>query len=221
MRWTDEAPPTDELLDEMVGVLRELAPAYRDLGVTLAIETHFEFTTFELLRVFDRCGEPPGGPLGICLDTMNLLTMLEDPVLGTERVLPWVVATHLKDGAMLLTGDGLASFSAEPGRGVIDLPRILSLLSRLPRVPNLSLEDHGGRFELPIYDPGFIAGFPDLTADELARLVRLVHRNESRPREERADPLDREDWPAICEDRVARGLATLQRLAREVEDGAS
>ena len=30
------------------------------------------------------CDAPPGGWLGICLDTMNLLTMLEEPVAATR-----------------------------------------------------------------------------------------------------------------------------------------
>ncbi len=218
MRWTDEAPPTESLLDEMVRTLREIEPAYRDLGVTFAIEVHFEFTTFELLRVFERCGAQPGGHLGICLDTMNLLTMLEDPVAGTERVLPWIVATHAKDGAVGLTDEGLVSFPVELGRGIVDFEAILSLLATLPRTPHLSLEDHGGSFDIPIFDPAFLARFPDLTASELAGLLGIVRRNDRRPSERRARPLDRAEWPGICEERIRRGLGSLQRIANDREE---
>ena len=48
------------------------------------------------------CEAEPGGWLGICLDTMNLLTMIEDPVMATRRLLPWVVSTHIKDGGVLM-----------------------------------------------------------------------------------------------------------------------
>ncbi|MEW6071540.1 MAG: sugar phosphate isomerase/epimerase [Planctomycetota bacterium] len=212
-RWTDEAPPTEELLAAMTRALPALRPVYEDLGVTLAIEVHFEFTTFELRRMFEACGAEPGGYLGICLDTMNLLTMLEDPVEGTRRILPWVVATHIKDGAVGLGASGLVSFPVEPGAGVVNLGAILDLLATLPRVPNLTLEDHGGSFEIPIFAPAFLRRFPDLTAGELARIVHLVQRNEDRPAAERARPLPREDWPAAGEERVARGIATLRRLA--------
>ena len=213
MRWTDDAPPTEDLLEAMIRTLPAIRPVFEDLGVTLAIELHFEFTTFELRRVFDAVGAEPGGYLGICLDTMNMLTMLEDPLEGTRRILPWVVATHVKDGALALDDGGLVSFPVEPGAGQVDLPAILRLLAARPRTPHLSLEDHGGSFELPIFDPAFTARFPDLTADELARLLRLVRRNEARLPAERARPLARVDWPAQCEARVARGLAALRRIA--------
>ena len=217
MRWSDVAPPTDQLLAEMGDVLRRTEPIYRDLGVNLSIELHFEFTTFELLRLFEECGFQPGGAVGICLDTMNLLTMLEDPVEGTRRVLPWITATHVKDGALALSDDGLVSFPAEVGEGVVDLATIVALLAELPQPPNLSIEDHGGSFDLPVFDAGFRAGFPDLTADELARLLRLVRRNEPTPGLPRVVPLAREDWPAHCEARVARDLARLRSIVDSFE----
>ncbi|UCD74141.1 MAG: sugar phosphate isomerase/epimerase [Phycisphaerales bacterium] len=216
MRWTDEAPATEVLLQAMAAVLEPQMPMLADLNVTLAIETHFEFTTFELLRLFEMCNAEPGGCLGICLDTMNLLTMLEDPIAATERVLPWVVATHIKDGGMLVDDAGLISFTAEVGAGLIDLKEIIARLSTLEPVPNLSIEDHGGSFEIPIFDPEFLARFPDLTAEELNRLLRLARENGRCPREERVLPIDREQWPALCEHRVRCGIANLKRVAAHV-----
>ena len=84
MRWNKESIPTIQLMYEMAEELTAQLPMLRDHNVILAVETHFEFTTFELLRVFEWCGVKPGDCLGICLDTMNLLTMLEDPVMRPE-----------------------------------------------------------------------------------------------------------------------------------------
>jgi hypothetical protein len=69
-----------DTLRETARALRDQKALLTDFGVVLAIELHFEFTTFELLRLFEMCGARPGEYLGVCLDTMNLLTMLEDPV---------------------------------------------------------------------------------------------------------------------------------------------
>ena len=101
----------------MAAALREQKPMLRDFGVILAIETHFEFTSFELLRLFEMCGAVPGEYLGICLDTMNLLTMLEDPVLAARRLLPWVVTTHIKDGGLMLDGGRLRFVHGRGGQG--------------------------------------------------------------------------------------------------------
>lgn len=115
MRWQPESPMTETLLVETANNLRSQRQMLKDHNIILAIETHFEFSTHELIRLFDRCEAEPGDYLGICLDTMNLLTMLEEPVSATGRILPWVVSTHIKDGALLLTSEGLITFPTEIG----------------------------------------------------------------------------------------------------------
>jgi hypothetical protein len=144
--------------------------------------------------------------------------MLEDPESASRRLLPWVVTTHVKDGGLLLTENGLVAFTAEAGAGVVDLPAILDKLSTLPRKINLSLEDHGGDFLIPVYDPDFLARFPDLTVAELARLLSLAARTRALEDGGRLGPLDRARWPEACERRVKRGLRAVRRLvARRME----
>jgi sugar phosphate isomerase/epimerase len=215
MRWKKGSPPTEELLKLAAASLREQGPMLRDSGVILAIETHFEFTSFELLRLFEMCGASPGDTLGICLDTMNLLTMLEDPPSAARRLLPWVVTTHVKDGGLLLAPEGLVSFTAETGSGVVDFPAIFEMLSTAPRKVNLSLEDHGGDFPLPIFDPEFLSKFPDLTVAELARLLRLAARTRSLKEENKLGAVARDRWPEVCERRVKRGLRALRRIVAQ------
>lgn len=210
MRWNEEAPPTSVLLDETAAALRAQLSMLRDHGVVLAIETHFEFTSFELVRLLESCGVSPGDCLGICLDTMNLLTMIEDPMEATRRLLPWVVSTHIKDGGVLLDRNGLTTFTAAIGEGVIDLHAVLQLLDSLAPDVHLSIEDHGGSFEVPIFDAAFLGRFPDLTAAELARVIHLALCADSLPA---CRPLARERWPEVCEERLARDLVALRLLA--------
>jgi 3-oxoisoapionate decarboxylase len=213
MRWRKDLPPTETLLRDSAKALRSQRPIFEARGVTLAIETHFEFTTFELLRLFEMCGAEPGGWIGICLDTMNLLTMLEDPVAATERVRPWIVTTHVKDGGIVLGPKGFVTFTAEAGRGVVDLGRIFRLLSE-PAGPEvrLSIEDHGGDFPIPAFDAAFRAEFPDLTVGELCALLELSTETRRRMDEDGLAVLDRSRWPAVCEARVERDLRAVRRL---------
>jgi sugar phosphate isomerase/epimerase len=215
MRWKKESPPTEELLRLMSAALKEQKSMLMALGVILAIETHFEFTSFELVRLFDMCGATPGEYLGVCLDTMNLLIMLEDPASATERLLPWVVTTHVKDGGLLVTEDGLVSFTAECGTGVVDLAAILEKLSAAPRRINLSLEDHGGDTLIPVFDPEFLVKFPDLTVAELARLLRLAAASRSLKEKGKIAILDRDRWPERCERRVKSGLRAVRQIVEE------
>jgi len=59
MRWRDDSPLTDALIAESAGALTEQKSMLRDHGVVLAIETHFEFTTHELLRLLSMCEAEP------------------------------------------------------------------------------------------------------------------------------------------------------------------
>ncbi len=218
MRWRSGSPMTETLLVESAKSLRSQKHMLKDQGVILAIETHFEFTTFELVRLFELCEAEPGEWLGICLDTLNLLTMLEDPVRAARRVLPWVVSTHIKDGCISLSGKGLTTFPVPLGKGIVDLKHIIRLLSTLPWTVALSIEDHGGSIDLPVFDPFFLSKFPDCTPQELSCLVQLAL-NTAKARESGAiSMLAREDWPGVCEKRLAGDIQALFSLLSESEN---
>ena len=213
MRWRDDSPATEMFLQAMAVSLAGQRGMLEGLGVTLAIETHFEFTSFELLRLFEMAGARPGGYLGICLDTMNLLTMIEEPVMATRRLLPWVVMTHVKDGGILLREEGLVTFPVAAGDGVVDFVEIFDLLSSLERPLRLSLEDHGGEFLLPVFDPEFLGRFPDVTPVELTRLLRLSFLTRKKMDAGKVAVVERSRWPEVCEERVRRGLRNIREIA--------
>jgi sugar phosphate isomerase/epimerase len=139
--------------------------------------------------------------------------MLEDPLLATRRILPWVVMTHIKDGGILLTENGLLSFPAEAGKGIVDLKRILGLLSTLDRRVHLSLEDHGGEFLIPIFNRAFLLKFPDLTVVELARLLSLAMESQELFEQGKLTAVERSAWPEVCEERVRNGLRSIRTMA--------
>jgi sugar phosphate isomerase/epimerase len=214
-RWHDGSPPTDDLLRAMAEALRPQRSMFEELDVTLAIELHFEFTTFELIRLFEMCDAEPGGWLGVCLDTFNVLPMAEEPVAGTERILPWVVATHMKDGAVTLGPDGFITFPTQLGEGVVDILSILDRLSTLDGTMNLSVEDHGGEFTTPLCDATFLPRLPDLTVQELGCLLKLAHIGGDRLVSGELAPTNRADWPELCERRTEAGLVHLRELVSE------
>ncbi len=212
MRWQDNSPQTETLLREMAKSLKTQKQMLKDFNIVLGIELHFEFTTFELMRLFDMCEAEPGDFLGICLDTMNLMTMLEDPVMGTERILPWVIATHCKDGAIFLNEQGFVSMTCEAGKGVIDWEKIIKRLAILDREVNLSVEDHGGSFEIPIFDPTFLSKFPDLTVLELSRLLKLAEKSKKMLDAGEIATMPRPEWPEHCEKRMKNGIQNIKNI---------
>jgi sugar phosphate isomerase/epimerase len=207
-----DSPDIDVLMRETAEALSSQQGMLADHGVTLAVETHFEFTSFELLRIFEMCDAEPGGWLGICLDTMNLLVLLEDPLEAVDRLLPWIVSTHIKDGGILLGEEGFTVFPIEIGRGIVDIQGIASRFKSLGRGVNLSIEDHGGSFGLNIFDRAFLRHFPDLGAEELSRLVQLAYHSRKKRSLGLRDITTRPLWPSVCEERIVRDLAALKGI---------
>jgi sugar phosphate isomerase/epimerase len=216
MRWQDESPQTETLLRETAKSLKTQKQMLRDYNVILGIELHFEFTTFELLKLFEMCETEPGDYLGVCLDTMNLLTMLEDPVMGTERILPWVVATHCKDGAIFLNEQGFVSMTCEAGTGIVNWKKVLKLLATMDREVNLSLEDHGGSFDIPIFDPTFLSKFPDLTVLEISHLLKLADKSRKMLDTGEIAIMPRPEWHKHCEGRMKNGIRNIKAIVTKV-----
>ncbi|MEA1878939.1 MAG: sugar phosphate isomerase/epimerase [Bacteroidota bacterium] len=216
MRWNADGPDTQEYLSNMSKALTQLKPVLKDLNVIWSIETHFEFTSFELIDTLEEAGFYPGEEVGICLDTMNLLTMLEDPVRAAKRLLPWVVSTHIKDGGLLRYEKGLRSFPAPINKGWINLIEIIRLLAEHNQQIDLSVEDHNGSFDLPVLNDAFIKEFPDLRTDEMNYLIHIADSAEPFRTKIENEYFNRALWPSVCEKRMHQNIIELKELRNRI-----
>lgn len=205
-------PNTAHLMKAAIGELRRMLPMLRDNGVVLAIETNFEFTTFELLKIFEKCRVEPGDCLGICLNTVNLLTMLEDPVQATGRIAPWVVSTRISDGGLVFNNEGMTAFPSAIGSGIIDLTAIVSILLKQEQTINLSVNSSGGSFLLPVHEPWYISQFNDLTISEYNNLMLLENRAEELIESGQLVITRNNEWEGVCEARLRSDLKKLKEL---------
>ncbi|GAA3667240.1 sugar phosphate isomerase/epimerase [Nocardioides ginsengisoli] len=213
----------EEQLRATAKVMAELAPVLRAHGSHLNIETHEEITTFELVRLVEE-----GGPdaFGITFDTANVLIRGEDPVAAARRVAPYTRQTHVRDGALFFTDQGLCRMLAPCGQGVIDWPALMAALVGAPRRA-LSIEGiMGRRFQLPIpiYDPLWHAGQPDMTTVEITELVRLaraydaaVARGERRSLASLSEPADDDERERFVLDSVAHLRAVAVGIGATVD----
>ena len=112
----------------------------------------------------------------------------------------------------MLTADGFVSFTAEAGKGVVDLAGIIEPLAAVHPHITLTVEDHGGDFLIPVNDPDFLARFPDLAVPELVGLLRLTVRTRALMESGKLAVLPRDRWPAACEPRVKRDIQSVRRL---------
>lgn len=193
-------------------VLARLAPLCRELGIRVAVETHADLTVDELLRLVDDLGDDV---TAVTLDTGNLVMRLDDPVRAVERLAPLVVCTHLKDAVLAFTPRGLCWQARPVGGGILPIPDMLRPLARNRPELNLSIELHPRTYDLPIFDPTWLAHFPELRAESLAAVVRLAWQCERRfvaGTLARPEVIEAIPWPDRDLDWLARSVGYLRPI---------
>ncbi|MFC1714645.1 sugar phosphate isomerase/epimerase family protein [Candidatus Poribacteria bacterium] len=164
VRWTQHLADASDLI-------RKLGPVLRQHKSRINLETHGDTTTFELVRLVEDLGP---NIAGICLDTANVLCHAEDPVLAARRAAPYTHLTHTKDAIMYFINTGYRRQTLPPGRGALDWKTILPILAEYsPDLP-ISIEDHKMLFDFHVFDPHWLSLHPDLTREELARVIQMV-----------------------------------------------
>ncbi|GAB7004999.1 sugar phosphate isomerase/epimerase [Nocardioides sp. AN3] len=168
-----------EQLEATERFLHSLAPAARDLGCHLNLETHEEITSFELVRLVEAVGPDT---IGITFDTGNVIARAEDPVAAARRVAPYARMSHVRDIALFRTDYGIGRMLAPCGEGVIDWPEVLRILAAHNPDLQLSIENSRDRTVMPMHveDEVWLAAHPDLTDEELAEVLRLTQEYEDR-----------------------------------------
>src|SRR5262249_30994190 len=113
----------------LVAMLKKILPAAEDHGVVLALENHIDLTADEMVDLVGTLDSPW---LGVCLDTGNNLRLHEDPVSVAAKLAPLTRATHVKDiGARRGDPNEFAFWRSVPlGTGLVDIPRVVSLLRK-------------------------------------------------------------------------------------------
>ncbi len=203
--WTEQ-------LEASSLVVRELTPRLKSHGIRLAIETHADLTCDELLALLDRLDPEIAG---ITLDTGNLAMRLDDPLAAAEKLAPFVVATHIKDMALAFTERGLCWQARPIGSGILPMPDLLATVLRARPDVALSIELHPRTYDLPIYDPRWLAFFPSLRPESLAAVVRLAALCERRYAEgsmERPEVVEAIPWSSRDLDWLASSLGYLRSV---------
>jgi len=180
--------PFEQHVDELLRVVRAVAPLARDLGVRVAVENHggVDFLARELRSLVETAGTDT---VGVCLDTGNPAYAAEDPVVSTEILAPYIIATQVRDTRVWPVAEGAMAQWTPLGQGNVDLPRIRDiLLEQAPRVAfNIEIITGGDPTLIPYADPGsdFWRAYPAMLARDFARFVVLAQRGS-----DLAEPLD-------------------------------
>lgn len=188
-------------LAEIAGRLRAVRGLAEETGVGIAVENHQDLTSDELVELCARVDSPC---VGVTLDAVNPLAVVEDPPAFARRVAPFIKNTHLKDYRIYPTPEGYRLARCAIGAGVLDVGGLFALLARAAPGAPVSIELGALQARhVRFLDDDFWPGYPPRRVEDVLPALRL--------REARGRPVG-EDWRTPWE----RGASAEELAAYEL-----
>ncbi len=86
-------PDVMEQMKSFATRLKATAPAAEDAGIRIAVENHCDSFSEEILWLLDLVDHPA---VGACIDTVNALMVMEDPMQAIENLAPRAFTNHFR-----------------------------------------------------------------------------------------------------------------------------
>jgi sugar phosphate isomerase/epimerase len=135
--------------DQMKSVavqLKASAPAAAAAGIKIAVENHCDSFSEEILWLLDRVDHPA---VGACVDTVNALMVMEDPMQAIANLAPRAYTNHFRDDRIELQRYGFKLTGAAVGEGDIDLQRAYEIIKTKSTMRRINIETE---MEIPLDD---------------------------------------------------------------------
>src|SRR5579872_7145330 len=154
---------------------QKLAGLGNEYGVKIAIENHFgDVTAEELIEVVEQDNKH----LGVCLDTANSFSVVQDPVETARTLAKYVISSHLKDFLAVETSTGCSVYNVPLGLGHVDLLAAVRAVQQYNTNVLYTIEMVSGRiFDIPFLEPGFYSGYEERDAVDVVKILRLIRDN--------------------------------------------
>lgn len=183
-------------------------PVLRKHRMKLGIENHKGWRSAEQAAWLKRMGSEW---LGVHFDFGNNISLCEDPKETLRNLLPFTVASHLKDMAVEPYEDGFLLSEVPLGEGVLDIKGIVATLRT--KDPNMPLDLEmitRDPLKIPVFTDKYWATFDEtispLSGRDLARTLALVHKNTPKTPLPRTTGLSNEAQLKLEDDNVAKSI---------------
>ena len=117
--------------------LKQMAPAAQNAGVKIAVENHCDTFSDEILWLLDEVNSPV---VGACIDTVNALMVMEDPMQAITNLAPRSFTNHFKDDRIEFQRHGLKLTGTAVGDGDIDIKRAFEIIKTKSSMNRINIE---------------------------------------------------------------------------------
>jgi len=124
-------------LNSIIKDIEKVLDVAKDFNVRLALENHANLSSEELLYIIKSVDD---NFIGVCLDTMNSIVLMEHPLKTAQVLAPYSITVHLKDFRIEKNPRGHKIIGVPLGEGLVDFPKIIQILKHSNLDPNINLE---------------------------------------------------------------------------------
>jgi sugar phosphate isomerase/epimerase len=148
--------------------LKQKAPVAEAAGVKIAVENHCDTFSEEILWLLDRVNSPL---VGACIDTVNALMVMEDPMAAIENLVPRAFTNHLRDDRIVFQRHGFKLTGTAVGDGDIDIKRTYEIIKTKSSMNRINIETE---MEIPLDDMETALRMEKETVERSIRYCREV-----------------------------------------------
>lgn len=127
----------DEDRPQLMKKLEAAAVLAEEFGVPVAVENHSDYAAWQIAQLVGDLKTPH---VGICFDSGNPPSSLEESVDAARAVAPYAMATHLRDFQLIHADYGLRYEGVPLGDGVVDVPEVVRILRGEGSLDTFTLE---------------------------------------------------------------------------------
>jgi sugar phosphate isomerase/epimerase len=124
-------------LESISALTRNVLSLTEETGVRLAFENHTESFASEILWLIDDVNHPN---VGACVDTVNSVMVLEDPMTAVEMLSPRSFTNHFCDHRIERDQFGCKFTGVACGDGDIDLKKAVSIFKETSSMNRINIE---------------------------------------------------------------------------------
>jgi len=137
-------PRVTEQMKSFAAQLKASAPAAAAAGIKIAVENHCDSFSEEILWLLDRVDHPA---VGACIDTVNALMVMEDPMQAIANLAPRAFTNHFRDDRIEMQRYGFKLTGAAVGEGDIDMKRAYQIIKTQSTMRRINIETE---MEIPL-----------------------------------------------------------------------
>ena len=124
-------------LNHIAGLTKKALPMAEETGVRLAFENHTESFASEILWLIDEVNHPL---VGACVDTVNSVMVLEDPMTAIQTLAPRSFTNHFCDHRIERDQFGCKFTGVACGDGDIDLKKAVAIFKETSSMNRINIE---------------------------------------------------------------------------------